>query len=282
MSSENPPKTQIVLLGTGTPNADPDRMGSSVAIVVGDNAYLVDFGPGVVRRASAAHMNGIAALDMPNLHRAFLTHHHADHTMGYADLILTPWILGRTEPLKVYGPPGTQTMTDHIIAAYQADIDQRLNGLEPANLTGYKVQVQEIEPGLIYEDDLIEVHAFAVQHGSWPAYGYRFVTPTRTIVLSGDTSPFEGLVEHYMGCDTLIHEVYPVAGFAQIPPEWQRYHAAFHTSTHQLAQIAQQVRPDHLILYHQLFWGCSEDDLVAEIKEHYDGEVVSGRDLDIF
>src|SRR6266567_2439701 len=49
---------QIVLLGTGTPNADPDRSGPSVAIVVNDTPYLVDFGPGVVRRASAAFQKG--------------------------------------------------------------------------------------------------------------------------------------------------------------------------------------------------------------------------------
>ena len=39
-------KTQLILLGTGTPNADPDRSGPSLAIVVGDASYIVDFGPG--------------------------------------------------------------------------------------------------------------------------------------------------------------------------------------------------------------------------------------------
>ncbi len=47
-------KTAVVLLGTGTPNAEPDRMGSALAVVVGDNVYLVDFGPGVVRRGGLA------------------------------------------------------------------------------------------------------------------------------------------------------------------------------------------------------------------------------------
>ncbi len=52
----------LVLLGTGTPNADPDRFGPSVAVVVGDQPYLVDFGPGVVRRAAAAAQAGIEGL----------------------------------------------------------------------------------------------------------------------------------------------------------------------------------------------------------------------------
>ncbi len=50
-------QTKLVLLGTGTPNACPNANGPSSAVVVGDRAYLVDFGPGVVRQASAAYFN---------------------------------------------------------------------------------------------------------------------------------------------------------------------------------------------------------------------------------
>src|SRR5215470_1385158 len=82
-------RTQIVLLGTGTPNADPDRSGPAVAIVVDETPYLVDFGPGVVRRAAAAYRKGVKALAMPKLTRAFVTHLHTDHTAGYPDLIFT-------------------------------------------------------------------------------------------------------------------------------------------------------------------------------------------------
>ena len=45
--------TKVVLLGTGNPNPDPEHPGPSVAIVVNDIPYLVDFGPGVVRQAAA-------------------------------------------------------------------------------------------------------------------------------------------------------------------------------------------------------------------------------------
>ncbi|MDX6385752.1 MAG: hypothetical protein QOK48_3325, partial [Blastocatellia bacterium] len=93
------PVTQIVLLGTGTPIADPDRSGPSVAIVVNNTPYLVDFGPGVVRRAVAANRAGIKGLAAANLKRAFVTHLHSDHTVGYPDLILTAWVMGRVEPL---------------------------------------------------------------------------------------------------------------------------------------------------------------------------------------
>jgi ribonuclease BN (tRNA processing enzyme) len=99
--------TQVVLLGTGNPFPDPDRSGPATAIVVNGNAYLVDFGPGVVRRAKAAVIDkGITALEPANLRVAFVTHLHSDHTVGYPDLIFTPWVIGRKMALEVYGPKG--------------------------------------------------------------------------------------------------------------------------------------------------------------------------------
>src|SRR4026207_1678372 len=130
-STGNSSRSQVVLLGTGTPNADPERSGPSVAIVVNDTPYLVDFGPGVVRRAAAAFRKGVKGLAVKNLSRAFVTHLHSDHTAGYPDLILTPWVLERKEPLEVFGPKGIKPMTEHILKAYSADIDIRLNGGEP-------------------------------------------------------------------------------------------------------------------------------------------------------
>jgi ribonuclease BN (tRNA processing enzyme) len=279
--------TRLVLLGTGTPNAEPDRAGSSLAIIAGDRPYLVDFGPGVVRRAQAAYEAGFDVLAPPNLGHAFLTHLHSDHTAGYADLILTPWTLGREQALQVYGPTGTQAMTEHLLKAYAADIQERVHGREPANRTGFAVDVHEfsVDDGLpdeVYRDERVTVSAFRVSHGTWPAYGFRFVTDDRTIVVSGDTRPTEHLPDLYAGCDILAHEVYSVAGFARRPREWQAYHSRVHTSTTELAAIANEVRPGLLVLVHQLYWGVSDDELLAEIRATYDGAVVSGDDLDLF
>ncbi len=275
--------THIVLLGTGTPNADPDRSGPAVAVIVGKTPYLIDFGPGVVRRAAAAYRKGVQALKVTNIHTVFLTHLHSDHTAGYSDLILTPWVLGREKPLNVYGPEGLAEMTDHILAAYRQDIEMRLFGLEPANATGYKVVVHEIEPGIVYRDSNVVVEAIPVKHGSWPhAFGYKFRTPDKTIVISGDTSPVESIVNACDGCDVLIHEVYSAKQFRKRSPAWQRYHADFHTSTTELAGIAARAKPKLLILYHQLFWGAGEEELLQEIRANYGGKIISGHDLDIF
>jgi ribonuclease BN (tRNA processing enzyme) len=276
------PVTQIVLLGTGTPNADPDRCGPAVAILVDGIPYLIDCGPGIVRRAAAAYKAGICGLAVENLNRLFLTHLHSDHTAGYPDLILTPWVLGRSEPLEVYGPEGTLSMTEHILAAYAQDIRVRRDGLEPSNDRGYRVKAHEIQEGACYQDANIRVEAIPVSHGAWPSFGFRFATPDKTIVLSGDTCPVDSLEEPSTGCDVLIHEVYAAERFKTRPKVWQDYHASMHTSAYELGKFAARVQPGLLILYHQLFWGASDDELLAEIRQHYDGIVVSGSDLDVY
>jgi len=121
----SPAKTKVVLLGTGNPNPDPRHSGPSLAIIVDESPYLVDFGAGLVRQAAALtprYGGSMAALDAENLKTAFLTHLHSDHTVGFPDLILTPWVMGRNEPLEVYGPAGIAGMTEQVLKAYQSII----------------------------------------------------------------------------------------------------------------------------------------------------------------
>lgn len=275
--------TRVVMLGTGTPNADPDRSGPSVAIVVRDKAYLVDCGPGVVRRAAAAQRNGIDALAPEKLDIVFITHLHSDHTMGLPDLILTPWVLERAAALQVYGPTGTRKMTDHLLAAWAEDIRVRIEGLEPEKTDGWQVQTHEIVAGEVYRDSNVTVTAIPVPHANWRrSFAYRFQTPDRVIVVSGDTRPSEELVKACEGCDILVHEVYSAERFATRSREWQRYHADAHTSTTELAALATRARPRLLVLYHQLFWGTDDAGLVRELRRGYDGAVVSGKDLEVY
>lgn len=276
-------RTRLVLLGTGTPNPDPERSGPALAIIVDSVPYLVDAGPGVVRRAAEAALRGEVALEASRLARVFITHLHSDHTAGLPDLLLTPWVLERDEPLQVVGPSGTERMMERIRDAYLEDIHMRLFGLEPANDGGHRIEARDVEPGLVYQDDRVRVTAIPVIHGSWPsAYGYRFETPDRVIVVSGDAAPSESLVEACAGCDILVHEVYARAGWERREPVWQRYHASFHTSGYELGELAARARPGLLVLTHQLLWGATPEELLQEVRAGFPGAVVYGNDLDVF
>ncbi len=278
--------TQVVLLGTGTPNLEPERSGSAVAIVVNDTAYLVDFGPGIVRRAAAmspSYGGGIEALETKRLKVAFLTHLHSDHSMGLPDLILTPWVAGRDVPLELYGPEGVGDMAEHVLKAYDADIRYRIDGLEPANDQGWRVNTHTLDDGVVYEDDNVKVEAFRVRHGTWEnAFGFRFTTADRVIVISGDAAPDATVEKYAKDADVLIHEVYSVSGFARRDEFWQDYHSNNHTSAHELGEIASRAQPKLLVLYHVLFWGSSEETVLEEVREKYSGEVVLGHDLDVY
>lgn len=274
--------TQIVMLGTGNPGPDPDRSGPATAIVVNGTAYLIDLGPGVVRRASAASLEiGSKALEPTHLRVAFITHLHSDHTLGYPDLIFTPWTIGRRVPLEVYGPHGLQAMTDHIMEAFKVDIDTRTNpeGNQRTFPDGHKVNVHEIRPGTIYKDSNVTVTAFATKH-AMESYGYRFETKDRIIVLSGDTNPTQATIDACRGCDVLIHQAYTPAWLATRPDFFQEFASKFHTSTTQLAALAREAQPKLLILYH--YSSLSWAELQSEMRSRYSGHFVVGRDLDVY
>jgi ribonuclease BN (tRNA processing enzyme) len=287
-------RVQVVMLGTGTPLPDPERSGPSIAVVVDNHAYLFDAGTGVVRRAAAAtKQKGIAGLEPRTLRVAFLTHLHSDHTLGLPDLILTPWTMGRIEPLELWGPKGTRAMVDGVLAAYHEDITIRSTSLEGSNPTGYKVNVHEIESGDVYKDGNITV--ILVKHGDWKqALGYRIEAAGRVIVYSGDTSPTETIVENCRGCDYLISEAYTLASFDLVSPQWQRYRRAYHTSTRELGDIATRAKPRLIILTHRGNAGCdqshaagclesgNEEQMLKELKQYYSGNVVAAHDLDVY
>ena len=272
--------TKIIMLGTGTPRPNPDRSGPATAIVVGDRAYLIDFGPGVVRRAAAAAAKGYSAVEPTKIKVAFLTHLHSDHTAGYPDLMLTPWIFGRNE-LDVYGPEGTEEMTEHLRAAYRRDIENRTQGMEHA--PPLVVRAHDVRPGIVYKDDRVTVKAFPVAHGEWPqAFGYRFETPDRIIVISGDTSPSKELIANCQPCDVLIHEVQSTTYNVETIPDWPAYRARYHTTTDQLADIANRTKPGLLIVYHNAANEPGLQEILRQIQLTYHGRVVIGHDLDVF
>jgi len=280
------PATQLVMLGSGTPQADPERSGPAVAIVHEGKAYLFDSGPGVVRRAAAAAARlKIAGLEAPRLNIVFLTHLHSDHTLGLPDLIFSPWVLGRQEPLRVYGPRGAQAMADHLIQAWREDIRIRTSGSERRNTAGYKVVVTEItQPGIVFAQDHIEIAALPVHHGSVSqAFGYKITTPDKVIVISGDCAPpSPAILQACNRCDLLVHEVYSTRFLEQRSPEAADYMRQFHTSTTEVAAIASKSKPKTLVLYHLLTGPTTDDELVAEVQSAYEGKVVVARDLEVY
>lgn len=277
-------ETKLIILGSGTPNPDPERYGSGYAIVVNESAYIVDFGPGIVRRISAMSPSWggkFSSMELKNINIAFLTHIHSDHSGALADLILTPWIMGRSEPLNLYGPKGLKAMSENIIEAYIDDINYRLYGSQPANKLGYTTNVNEImKDGTIYKDKNIEVIAFKNNHGDFKnSFGFLFITEDKRILLSGDTAVSGNLIKYGKNLDILVHEVFSSETFVNKTKDWQIYHKAHHTSSIDLGKIAKQLNPKKLVLSHILFWGATDESLINDVKENFNGEIIVAKDL---
>ncbi len=272
--------TKVVLLGTGTPALAPGRYQSATAIIVNDQPYIVDCGSGCLERIVEARANGIQELTFENLNKLFLTHFHPDHTVGLPGFLISPWIRGRTE-IDVFGPSGTKEIIDGILSTFKNGINEHLyHG--PKKLDDLKVDAYDFNEGIIYRDELVEVEAIRVRHGTFDAYGFKFNTPGKIIVLSGDTCPVPKLYQKAANCDILIHEVYCEAAIQQFPKQFRDYFKEVHTSGTELGRIAQEVNPGLLVLTHQILYNRPKTELIAEIRVNYKGKLAFGNDLDLF
>jgi ribonuclease Z len=165
-------------------------------------------------------------------------------------------------------------MTEHLLAAYAEDIRLRIGeaGERPGGIPPI-VHVHEIEAGLVYKDEAVTVTAFPVPHGTWDqAFGFRFVTPDKTVVISGDTSYSSVIAKQCNGCDVLVHE----GGY---PDDHNDYSRRFHTNADEIVKIANEARPKLLVLTHQR---NDNREGLRIIQAGYSGQVVVASDLDVF
>ncbi len=276
--------TRVVVLGTGTPIPDAYRAGPSIAVIHHGRAYLFDVGAGSVRNAVRARYK----YDIPSLYPSeiagvFITHLHSDHILDYAELTHSLWWY-KEKPLLAFGPEGLKAMTDGVYALMKPDLLIRGAGSQPLlHPEGYKVQVTEITDGVVFEHDGMRVEAFSVPHGAIrPAFGYRVTTPTLKIVISGDTSYSEKVLEMSRGADYLFHEVISDAGLISRAEVWQKYHKASHTPASQIGRLAAAADVKSVVLYHGLYYGTEEPLVVDEVRANFKGKVILASDLDLF
>jgi ribonuclease Z len=273
---------EVVLLGTGYPRPYPDRAGPSTAVIVNGKYFVVDAGRAVVLRLSALRQ------PMPPIAGVLLTHLHSDHTSGLPDLFNTSWVMGRKQPLQLYGPRGTQEVVDGLLKFFADDIHIRRDLVEDLAPDGAKIDVHIVEEGTLLKDADITITAFNVDHRPVePAFGYKFESSGKIIVVSGDTAPSENLVKFARGADILVHEVYmpgyfnnsrSVEAYCGDTTEVARRLSRYHTDGEQVGKIAATAGVKKLVLTHLIPPEQSQNirDLAAK---DFRGEIIVGNDL---
>lgn len=277
-------QTRVVTLGTGTPVTNPDRVGSSTAVIYNDKAYVFDVGPGSVHRMIQAAAKGLPQLHPTRIEKVFLTHLHSDHVLDYPELASTLW-WRRENHISVYGPTGLQGMAQGYYDMLKTDLDLRINGIQPVkDPTLYQTAIEEhAQGGWKVVDGDVTIEAFDVPHGDIkPAFGYKITTPDKTVVISGDTGYSEKLIEMAKGADILVHEVINDEALHKVSPAWQKYHSSAHTPASELARVASAANPGLLVLTHLLFYAEPVESTAEQVRAHYNGKVVLANDLDVF
>jgi ribonuclease BN (tRNA processing enzyme) len=277
--------TKLVLLGTmAGPVLATNRMMASQAVFVDGRGYLVDCGYGTIERLTKL------GIRPPQIETVFITHHHSDHNADYANLVHLAWIQGIPSEIRVYGPPPMSAINAAAIAVQKEDVDIRIKatGRKPMEAL---IRVEEItRPGVVHQDDRVKVTAALVDHAPFQhAFGFRFDTRDRSIVISGDTKPTPNLVQLAKGADVLVHEAMYVPGIDRmlakrpyVPPRLKQFLMEGHTSAEDCGRIAAEAGVKTLVLSHLLPGDDPElgDDVWrAEAAKHFRGEIVVGRDL---
>ena len=274
------PETRVVLLGTkGGPTPSPFRAPASVAIVTGGRLYQVDCPNGVAGQLAKA------AIRLDQLSQVFITHNHSDHVLDAGSLLVLAWGSGLKSPVTVHGPPPLRQIVDRSLAASSYDIAVRIEE-EARPLLVPLIHVEERSvAGLVYEDTRIRVTSAAVDHYTVkPAFAYRFDTPGRSIVVSGDTTYSENLVRLARGADLLIHEAMYLPGVDQLAGDnesLKQHLLRSHSTTEQVGLVAARAGVKKLVLSHLVpaFPSITDDMWLEGVRKNFRGEAVVGDDL---
>ena len=257
-------RMKINLLGTGTPFPSAERFGPAILVEAGTKKLLFDCGRGVVIRLVGAGVNP------EEIDGVYLTHLHSDHVTGIPDLWLTGWFLGRKEPVRVWGPPGTREMGEHLVKAFRFDVQTRVT-TEALPVNGAGLDTHDIEQGKVYDDGSVRVTAFTVDHGPVkPALGYRIDHAGHSVVVSGDTKFSQNLIKFAKSTDCLIHVAWKVGANNPTPPALRSI-----ASAEDAGLVFATVHPRLAVVYHYK----DEEGLASAIRNRYSGPFVVAKDL---
>ncbi len=276
--------TRLILLGTGGgPHQNRMRSQSSWVVLVNDVPYVVDCGEGVARQLAFANVS------LQNLRYIFITHHHSDHNLDYGNLIYNAWVSGFKGRIDSYGPPPLEKMTRLYFEMNAYDINIRIPDEGRRPLT-QNIFVHEFsQEGVVLQNESVKVTAALVHHPPVePSFAYRFDTPDRSIVFSGDNTPCENLVKLAQGADVLVHEVLHKPSLTRTmarvghSEKLLEHIVGAHTTHVDVGRVAKAAGVKTLVLTHFV---PSDDSLLTDeiwiggAKTHFNGEVIAGKDL---
>jgi len=291
--------SSLITLGTAAgPSLRPDRVQSCNLLTVNGTHYVVDAGDGVARRIAQS------GIDVREIGTIFITHHHDDHTAGLGTLMSLAWDRQRTKPINVYGPPKTEELVKAAVQYCGTSAEIRIaDGGRTVPIADVFFG-HDVGTGMIYQDANIKVTAVENSHfafhqglaaGKHKSYSYRFETPDRVIVFTGDTGFSDGVTELAKGADLLVTETSSCEDRKQMmikDGRWQamtpaeqegimRQATQGHMSLNDIATMATRAKVKTVVLSHLTQRVGTEDytSWAVEVNKHFSGQVLVAKDL---
>lgn len=277
-------RTEIVLLGTkGGPRVGGARKNPATLLKIAGVPYVVDCGYGVSVQLLRA---GVA---LETLRYIFLTHMHSDHNLEYGPLVYNAWASGLKHRVDAYGPNTLNRQTAAFFDSMKFDIDIRIDDEGRPDLRQLIAPHEFDADGLVMENADVRVIATRVRHPPIKdAFALRFDTEDRSVVISGDTNYSPELIALAQGADVLLHEVLHLRGLDALlkrvnnAATLREHIVASHTTTEDVGRVAAAAGVKTLVLHHFVPGddpSISDEMWTEDVRKHYKGEIVVGRDL---
>lgn len=242
------PALTVVAVGTGGAYENPDRLGPAIGVALGEDVALVDAGRGV-----SGALRG-ARIPVLQPHTVYLTSLLAENRLGLDDLLLTGWLRGRQEPLRVVGPPGTRELVEQLAASHAAGVRARAEALG-LPLAGARFEAVEAGDGWSEARGELVVRAGALPGGPLPALAWRFEAGGRAVVVAPVGWAPDALVEFTRGAQALVQEAafVPDAELAgqiglDVDPERLTREGGLHTALESVGALAARAGVETLVL----------------------------------
>ena len=266
---------KVTILGSGTPRVNIDRFSQSILIEHKNDKFLFDAGRGALLRLNQSRI-------LPNeIENIFFTHLHSDHILGFSDILMTGWVYHRQKPLNIFGPPGTINFVDSTIKSFEEDIKVRSLPPESLNVENLKSNIEIIYDDFTYKKNGLTIETFAVKHEPFTyAFGFKIYNSKYCMVISGDTTYSEQVIEKAKNCDLLIHEIAHASEHTLEKYPKAKGVISYHTDASQVSKIINTVKPRLTILNHVLSLdGSSDEQILNEIKKNTKHKVLIAKDL---
>ena len=256
----------VVTVGTGNPWPSLERASACTLVQYRGRYVMVDCGNGAVNSLLRGEHGEFRCADIAAV---CFTHFHQDHSTDYFDVVTNRWLNGGG-PLDLVGPPRVRELHDFLTDFYRDDLAYRWMREAGRGMTGSgmfaDVSVRQVAGPERFALAGLQVTTAELTHTQYDV-GYRFtVDDGRSVVVSGDTSLDERLVELALGADVLVMdaderwpgELFHLAPRPEaLPQEYRprgRYGGDFsvraHAGVEDVAGMAARAGVRHLVLTH--------------------------------